>query len=141
MIAGPDSPTPDIFRNQVIQLYQPGESNSKPRRQTNNPTTLKNRGHPQHFKMARGNQRDKAREAAQKKQAGQVSNCLEGPPSRCACIQIIFTNWDLQKAGNNMSGTEMQRAKEKTAQLMKEKQAKGRSKNAHSLESNVENSV
>ncbi|KAK2069773.1 hypothetical protein P8C59_004324 [Phyllachora maydis] len=48
--------------------------------------------------MARGNQRDKAREANQKKQAG-------------------------QKKGNNLSGTEMQRAKEEAAAKMRAKQA------------------
>ncbi|UQC74410.1 uncharacterized protein CLUP02_01061 [Colletotrichum lupini] len=48
--------------------------------------------------MTRGNQRDKAREAAQKKAAS-------------------------QKKGNSMSGTEMQRAKESAAEIMRQKQA------------------
>jgi len=48
--------------------------------------------------MARGNQRDKAREANQKKLAG-------------------------QKGGNAMTGSEMQREKEKVAAKMREKQA------------------
>ncbi|KAK1596060.1 uncharacterized protein LY79DRAFT_667553 [Colletotrichum navitas] len=48
--------------------------------------------------MTRGNQRDKAREAAQKKAAA-------------------------QKKGNTMSGTEMQRAKETAAEIMRQKQA------------------
>ncbi|KID90611.1 4F5 domain protein [Metarhizium guizhouense ARSEF 977] len=50
--------------------------------------------------MARGNQRDKAREANLKKQAA-------------------------QKKGNNMTGTEMQRAKESAAEIMRQKQAAG----------------
>ncbi|KYK58409.1 4F5 domain protein [Drechmeria coniospora] len=50
--------------------------------------------------MARGNQRDKAREANQKKMAA-------------------------QKKGNSMSGTEMQRAKESAADIMRQKQAAG----------------
>ncbi|KDN63875.1 hypothetical protein CSUB01_08361, partial [Colletotrichum sublineola] len=48
--------------------------------------------------MTRGNQRDKAREAAQKKAAS-------------------------VKKANNMSGTEMQRAKETAAEIMRQKQA------------------
>ncbi|TVY50028.1 hypothetical protein LOCC1_G000160 [Lachnellula occidentalis] len=50
--------------------------------------------------MARGNQRDKAREANQKKLAD-------------------------QKKGNGMTGSEMQREKEKVAEKMREKQAAG----------------
>ncbi|KAH0600704.1 hypothetical protein MHUMG1_01703 [Metarhizium humberi] len=50
--------------------------------------------------MARGNQRDKAREANLKKQAA-------------------------QKKGNSMTGTEMQRAKESAAEIMRQKQAAG----------------
>ncbi|TVY32361.1 hypothetical protein LSUB1_G006662 [Lachnellula subtilissima] len=48
--------------------------------------------------MARGNQRDKAREANQKKLAD-------------------------QKKGNAMTGSEMQREKEKVAEKMRQKQA------------------
>ncbi|OAA44276.1 4F5 domain protein [Metarhizium rileyi] len=55
--------------------------------------------------MARGNQRDKAREANQKKLAA-------------------------QKKGNNMSGTEMQRAKESAAEIMRQKQAAAEAKKA-----------
>ncbi|KAG5920381.1 hypothetical protein E4U42_006213 [Claviceps africana] len=51
--------------------------------------------------MARGNQRDKAREANQKKLAS-------------------------MKKGNNMSGSEMQRAKESAAEIMRAKQAAGK---------------
>ncbi|KAK4102604.1 hypothetical protein N658DRAFT_423196 [Parathielavia hyrcaniae] len=50
--------------------------------------------------MARGNQRDKAREANQKKQAA-------------------------LKKGHNMSGNELAKAKELAAQKMREKQAAG----------------
>ncbi|KAF2209048.1 hypothetical protein CERZMDRAFT_48082 [Cercospora zeae-maydis SCOH1-5] len=50
--------------------------------------------------MARGNQRDKAREATQKKLAS-------------------------MKSGNKLSGTEQQRAKEEAAEIMRKKQAAG----------------
>ncbi|CAG8949495.1 hypothetical protein HYFRA_00007725 [Hymenoscyphus fraxineus] len=67
----------------------------------------KNCGHitHHHVKMARGNQRDKAREANQKKLAD-------------------------QKKGNTMTGSEMQREKEKVAQKMREKQAAADAKKA-----------
>ncbi|KAF2223523.1 hypothetical protein BDZ85DRAFT_261728 [Elsinoe ampelina] len=52
--------------------------------------------------MARGNQRDKAREKAQKAAAG-------------------------VKTKNTMSGTEFQKAKEDAASIMRAKQAAGRS--------------
>ncbi|KAM3515588.1 hypothetical protein MY11210_000766 [Beauveria gryllotalpidicola] len=55
--------------------------------------------------MARGNQRDKAREANQKKLAA-------------------------QKKANNMTGTEMQRAKETAADIMRAKQAAAEAKKA-----------
>ncbi|KAG9256656.1 uncharacterized protein F5Z01DRAFT_648847 [Emericellopsis atlantica] len=55
--------------------------------------------------MARGNQRDKAREANLKKQAA-------------------------QKKGNSMSGTEMQRSKETAAEIMRQKQAAAEAKKA-----------
>ncbi|KAL6852925.1 hypothetical protein ACO1O0_007473 [Amphichorda felina] len=55
--------------------------------------------------MARGNQREKSREANLKKQAS-------------------------QKKGNNMSGTEMQRAKEAAADIMRQKQAAAEAKRA-----------
>ncbi|KAK4226439.1 hypothetical protein QBC38DRAFT_480387 [Podospora fimiseda] len=51
--------------------------------------------------MARGNQRDKAREAAQKKAAS-------------------------QKKGHGLSGSELAKAKELAAQKMREKQAAGK---------------
>merc|ERR1712230_246283 len=65
----------------------------------------KHRGHLKSFIMARGNQRDKAREANQKKMA------------------------DMKK-GNSMSGSEMQREKEKVAAKMREKQAAADAKKA-----------
>ncbi|PNY27846.1 Four F5 protein [Tolypocladium capitatum] len=55
--------------------------------------------------MARGNQRDKAREATQKKLAS-------------------------QKKGSNMSGNEMQRAKESAAEIMRQKQLAAEAKKA-----------
>ncbi|KAL0940887.1 4f5 domain protein [Colletotrichum truncatum] len=55
--------------------------------------------------MARGNQRDKAREANLKKAAG-------------------------QKSKNTMSGTEFQRAKESAAEIMRQKQAASEAKKA-----------
>lgn len=70
--------------------------------------------------MARGNQRDKAREANLKKQAAQVSQGVEWTwiPSTVALTSG-------QKKGNTMSGTEMQRAKESAADIMRQKQAAG----------------
>jgi len=65
----------------------------------------KNRGILQILVMARGNQRDKAREANQKKMAE-------------------------QKKSNAMSGTEMQREKERVAKMMREKQAAADAKKA-----------
>ncbi|KAH0442247.1 4f5 domain protein [Colletotrichum kahawae] len=55
--------------------------------------------------MTRGNQRDKAREAAQKKAAG-------------------------AKSKNTMSGTEFARAKESAADIMRQKQAASEAKKA-----------
>ncbi|TDZ58475.1 hypothetical protein CTRI78_v005409 [Colletotrichum trifolii] len=55
--------------------------------------------------MTRGNQRDKAREAAQKKAAS-------------------------SRTKNNMSGTEFQRAKESAAEIMRQKQAASEAKKA-----------
>jgi hypothetical protein len=55
--------------------------------------------------MARGNQREKSREANLKKQQG-------------------------QKKGNNLSGSEMQRAKESAADIMRQKQAAAEAKKA-----------
>jgi hypothetical protein len=76
--------------------------------------------------MARGNQRDKAREANQKKMADQVSIffcAIVSDSSRIYADSISR----LQKKSNNMSGSEMQREKEKVAAKMREKQAAGRS--------------
>ncbi|KAF9870521.1 4f5 domain protein [Colletotrichum karsti] len=55
--------------------------------------------------MTRGNQRDKAREAAQKKA-------------------------NSAKTKNSMSGTEFQRAKESAAEIMRQKQAASEAKKA-----------
>ena len=75
--------------------------------------------------MARGNQRDKAREANQKKMASQV---WWGVESLGGAISFVATRADvmLQKSSNNMSGSEMQREKEKVAAKMREKQAAGK---------------
>ncbi len=75
--------------------------------------------------MARGSQRDKAREANQKKMADQVySSFVLGAVdvSRISCADRIFR---LQKKSNSMSGSEMQREKEKVVAKMREKQAAG----------------
>lgn len=80
--------------------------------------------------MARGNQRDKAREAAQKKLAGQVSRPPSGPlqpdcpPRGRTCSDVLRR---LQKKGSGLSGTEMQRNKEQAAEIMRQKQAAGMS--------------
>jgi hypothetical protein len=79
----------------------------------------------EYFNMARGNQRDKAREANQKKMADQVSAAHKD-----LCIMRKYLanhNLQLQKKGNAMSGSEMQREKEKVAAKMREKQAAGKS--------------
>ncbi|KAI1171660.1 four F5 protein [Nemania sp. FL0916] len=61
--------------------------------------------------MARGNQRDKAREKNLKQQAAQ-------------------TTWDLQKSKNTKTGSEMQRDKEALAALMRQKQEAADAKKA-----------
>ncbi|KAM0352937.1 hypothetical protein ACHAPU_001821 [Fusarium lateritium] len=55
--------------------------------------------------MARGNQRDKAREAAEKKKKD-------------------------QKSGNTLSGSQMQHAKESNADIMRQKQAAAEARKA-----------
>ncbi|KAI8293313.1 hypothetical protein K4K59_005804 [Colletotrichum sp. SAR11_240] len=62
--------------------------------------------------MTRGNQRDKAREAAQKKASG---------------ASFFPTQ---QKTKNTMSGTEFARAKESAADIMRQKQAASEAKKA-----------
>lgn len=74
--------------------------------------------------MARGNQRDKAREANQKKMAEQVYFPNSAASTLPKCADRSFY---LQKKGNSMSGSEMQREKEKVAAKMREKQAAGMS--------------
>lgn len=77
--------------------------------------------------MARGNQRDKAREANQKKMADQVRlfthRCQTGGESSVREVLTLFSR--PQKKSNSMSGSEMQREKEKVAAKMREKQAAG----------------
>lgn len=68
--------------------------------------------------MARGNQRDKAREKNQKEQAGKVR--LVQCPSR-----LIWHADCVQKSKNTMSGTEFARDKENVAAIMRAKQAAG----------------
>ncbi len=75
--------------------------------------------------MARGNQRDKAREANQKKMAEQVSALRLSQPCDCFRNTTLTACIGVQKKSNNMSGSEMQREKEKVAQKMREKQAAG----------------
>jgi hypothetical protein len=87
--------------------------------------------------MARGNQRDKAREANLKKQAGMVSNSCT--PWRLARYLTPATHWSrsfaldvcanppLQKKANTKTGAEMQRDRDALAQKMREKQAAGTS--------------
>lgn len=70
--------------------------------------------------MARGNQRDKAREANQKKVCSLQGYAL-------AAIGLIpLFQLASQKSGTQMSGSEMAREKEKVAAKMREKQAAGR---------------
>lgn len=74
--------------------------------------------------MARGNQRDKAREKTQAKLASQVC------PYLCILPDNTDQNADTgkknkQKSGNTMSGSEQQRAKEAAAEIMRKKQAAG----------------
>ncbi|TQS31483.1 hypothetical protein Golomagni_08232 [Golovinomyces magnicellulatus] len=76
--------------------------------------------------MARGNQRDKAREANQKKAAAQVR--LPVVVDQCSLSTVTLTF--AKKKGNTMSGTEMQRAKESAADIMRQKQAAAEAKKA-----------
>ena len=73
--------------------------------------------------MARGNQRDKAREKNQAKLAAQVRMVL---CARRHSTPLQKTNLDLQKSGNNMTGSELQKAKESAAEIMRKKQAAGK---------------
>lgn len=100
------------------------ETSIPPRWQRILRATLHNRGHSKSFTMARGNQRDKAREANQKKMADQVHKSL-GAKVYQSFYAKHFSY--LQKKGNSMTGSEMQREKEKVAAKMREKQAAGES--------------
>lgn len=73
--------------------------------------------------MARGNQRDKAREKTQAKLASQVCPYLCILPGNTD--QNADTGKKTQKSGNTMSGSEQQRAKEAAAEIMRKKQAAG----------------
>lgn len=71
--------------------------------------------------MARGNQRDKAREKNQAKLAGAVRLFLSHPlPLKKDLILML-----LQKSGNSMTGSEMMRNKDDVAAIMRKKQAAG----------------
>jgi hypothetical protein len=108
-----------------LELSIEHPSTIQPRRQITLFHTHKNRGHSTSFKMARGNQRDKAREANQKKMADQVSIFFCANVSDSSRIYADSIS-RLQKKSNNMSGSEMQREKEKVAAKMREKQAAGK---------------
>lgn len=71
-------------------------------------------------KMARGNQRDKAREKNQKAQAGMVRK-FDGHPDLLARTQLIIG----QKNKNTASGSEQQRNKDAAAEIMRKKQEAG----------------
>ncbi len=78
--------------------------------------------------MARGNQRDKAREANQKKLADQVSRRTWWPHSKGYFLnpEALLTTFSFaHKKGNSMSGAEMARQKEAVAERMRIKQAAG----------------
>ncbi|KAF5024981.1 hypothetical protein F66182_2932 [Fusarium sp. NRRL 66182] len=72
--------------------------------------------------MARGNQRDKAREKKEKANKAQVRGSLASSTKNTnqtnamVCLQ-------LQKDGNSMSGYQMQHANEANADIMRQKQA------------------
>ena len=76
--------------------------------------------------MARGNQRDKAREANQKKLAATVR--IPSLPSLHPHLQepvLTAPSCRPQKKGNTLSGSELAKAKEVAAQKMREKQLAG----------------
>ena len=73
--------------------------------------------------MARGNQREKARENNLKKQAVQVRKSFLNPPS-CPVSNPISLS-PLQKKGNGKTGSEMARDKDNAAAIMRQKQADG----------------
>lgn len=68
--------------------------------------------------MARGNQRDKAREKNQKAQAGIVSWVLR---ANITSYALTLT----QKSKNTASGSQQQRDKEAAAEIMRKKQEAG----------------
>ncbi|KEZ46155.1 hypothetical protein SAPIO_CDS1024 [Scedosporium apiospermum] len=73
--------------------------------------------------MSRGNQREKAREANLKKQAAQAGS----KPNPYTIGQFARLGASgAPQPGNTMSGTQMQNAKEKAAEIMRQKQAAGK---------------
>ena len=97
---------------------------------------------PPSSKMARGNQRDRAREKNLKTQAGQVSLQPGEPPRHHPRLGspnldvraprrerkvALTTHVSIQKKGNNQSGSEMQRSRESAAEVMRQKQVAGMS--------------
>jgi len=83
--------------------------------------------------MARGNQRDKAREAAAKKAGGVVSDlpclclatiCL---PRFYIAVHAHYLTMLLQKHKTTMTGSEQARNKDTVAAIMQAKQAAGKS--------------
>ena len=82
--------------------------------------------------MARGNQRDKAREKTQKEQASQVCipefSWILTPTFPCPfrlCLRASNLLLLLQKKKNTMSGTEFAKEREKVAAIMRQKQEAG----------------
>lgn len=80
--------------------------------------------------MARGNQREKSREANAKKQAAlAVSSYFFLPTSYLPLNTSLIFRTDIslsiQKAGSGMSRSQMQAEKDKTRVLLMEKQKKG----------------
>lgn len=78
--------------------------------------------------MARGNQRDKAREKNLKAQAGLV-RLIFASLERQSSTTPKINDSALQKNKNTASGTEQQRNKDSVAEIMRQKQAAGKSKN------------
>ena len=77
--------------------------------------------------MARGNQRDKAREKNLKDAASQVRSVLLVLQTS-ATPQSADTSGPIQKKKNTQSGTEFARTKEEQAKIMRDKQAAAEAK-------------
>ncbi|KAI1487932.1 putative serf family protein [Biscogniauxia mediterranea] len=81
--------------------------------------------------MARGNQREKAREKNLKAQASQAPAHSLGSPSYSPCSEASRAPTSrFPKAKNSKSGTEMARDKEALAEMMRKKQAAADAKKA-----------